>query len=48
MISGGANTLIEVIRHTIRDAAKLLDDAGQEVPRKLKLQFDNCGEQKVI
>ena len=47
MIGGGANTTIEVVRRSIRDLANLLKKEGKVMPKKLYLQFDNCGENKV-
>jgi hypothetical protein len=44
--SKGANVLIEVIRHAQEDLSNLLAERGLIMPRKLKIQFDNSGENK--
>lgn len=46
-ISHGANILIEVIRRTFADLARCLAERGLKFPKLIKLQFDNCGENKV-
>lgn len=42
----GANIIIEVLRQAQEDLSRLLKEQGLLMPRTLKLQFDNCGENK--
>jgi hypothetical protein len=42
----GANIMIEVVRQAQKDLSYLLQTRGQMMPRILRLQFDNCGENK--
>ena len=42
----GANIIIEVLRQAQEDLSRLLKERGKVMPRILKLQFDNCGENK--
>jgi hypothetical protein len=46
MVGSGANTIIEVIRQTLIELSRRLNQKGYNMPRKLLLQFDNCGENK--
>ena len=50
LVYGGANTMIEVMRQAFHDLASLLaalPNGGCLMPKKVFLQFDNCGENKV-
>ena len=47
LISGGANIMIEVVRHALYDLGVLLARLKLSIPKTLYLQFDNCGENKV-
>ena len=50
LVYGGANTMIEVMRQAFHDMATLLaklPGGPLLMPRKIFLQFDNCGENKV-
>jgi len=46
LVRGGANCMIEVMRQSFSDLGVILGERGQSLPRKLYLQFDNCGENK--
>ena len=46
MVPGGCNIMIELMRTAINDLAVLLQNIALKLPRKLFLQFDNCGENK--
>jgi hypothetical protein len=48
IVRKGANTIIEVLRQTLKDLSDMLAKQGRSLPKKLYLQFDNCGENKVI
>ena len=51
LVYGGANTMIEVMRQAFHDLATLLSDlpnGGCLMPKNIFLQFDNCGENKVL
>lgn len=47
LIRGGANIMIEVVRQALYDLGILLASRHLLIPKKLCLQFDNCGENKV-
>lgn len=42
----GANIIVGVVRQAQVDLSLLLQKTGMVMPRILKLQFDNCGENK--
>lgn len=48
LMSGGGNLMIEVMRQATHDLKKLCTKVGYEMPRTLHIQYDNCGENKVI
>ena len=48
LVRGGSNIILEITRQGLYDLQKLLAEKGQIMPEKLVLQFDNCGENKVI
>ena len=49
-VRGGANCIIEVMRQAMKDLQALLkaemNDDTVELPKRMSLQFDNCGENK--
>lgn len=45
-VGGGANIAIEITRLTLLKLAELLAELGQQFPKYLALQGDNCGENK--
>jgi hypothetical protein len=47
LIPGGANVLVEVTRYSIEYLGRRLAEFGMLIPRKLGIQFDNSGENKV-
>ena len=47
LIPGGANVLVEVVRFANKYLGSRLQAVNMVLPRKLALQFDNSGEQKV-
>jgi hypothetical protein len=47
LIPGGANILVEVVRYAIEYLGNRLGQISMVLPKKLALQFDNSGEQKV-
>lgn len=46
LLSHGANVLIEVIRQSLLDGIKLLQEKGIKAPAELNFHFDNSGENK--
>jgi len=48
MIPGGANIITEVTKRCIEIAADMLSKMGFVLPKKLAVQYDNCGENKVL
>ncbi|KAJ1411534.1 hypothetical protein B484DRAFT_435569, partial [Ochromonadaceae sp. CCMP2298] len=46
LVAGGANFMVEVMRHILIDLSKLLARHDLRLPRTLHLQLDNCGENK--
>lgn len=46
LIAGGANLAIEIQRVAIETLATELAKLGQELPKIINFQFDNCGENK--
>ena len=47
LIPHGANVLVEVVRFALKYLGSRLQAVNMVLPRKLALQFDNSGEQKV-
>jgi len=43
-ISGGSNIMVEIIRQTLIDLAKLCKVKKVLMPKRIGFQFDNCGE----
>jgi len=46
LVTGGANITIEITRQALIDVSNLLRQRSLLIPRVLKLQFDNCGDNK--
>jgi len=46
LVRSGANCMIEVVRQSLADLSEKLGELGQNLPRHLYFQFDNCGENK--
>jgi len=46
LVTGGANITIEMTRQALIDVSNLLRQRSLLIPRILKLQFDNCGDNK--
>jgi len=47
LVPGGANVIIEVTKRCIEITAEMLSSKGFICPKKLSVQYDNCGENKV-
>ena len=47
LIPGGANILVEVVKFAIEYLGRRLQAINMILPKKIALQFDNSGEQKV-
>ena len=48
LVPGGANVIIEVTKRCIEVLGEMLSKRGFVTPKKLNVQYDNCGENKVI
>jgi len=46
LVVGGANIVVEVVRQALIELLKLLHKRALRMPKKLKFQADNCGENK--
>jgi hypothetical protein len=47
LVPGGSNVIIEVTKRCIEVLAEMLSAKGYVTPKKLSVQYDNCGENKV-
>lgn len=47
LLPGGANIITEVTKRCIEIAAEMLAKSGLVLPKRLSVQYDNCGENKV-
>ena len=45
-IPGGANLFVDVYRKAIEETSKLLEELGQQLPKEMLWQADNCGDNK--
>ena len=45
-IPGGSNLFIDIYRKAIEEVSKRLEKLGQEMPKHMLLQADNCGDNK--